>query len=200
MPVIRVRCLLSLLSVVVCCDAYSVELIAHRGYTCRATENTLAAVSDAWRAKADGVELDLRVSRDGVIVVYHDETIGRRRISTMTYAEINVATDIDVPTLQSVLNRDAPRGYYVLDLKESSPERYRTLATVIRRSSIPPNRILIQGENVAVLTTLKSELPGATFHFLTRLTRRFPTFRIPSADAVLTEMAKAKLDGVTLKG
>lgn len=50
---------------------------AHRGASQDAPENTLAAFRLAERSGADGLELDIHVSRDGVPVVIHDETLDR---------------------------------------------------------------------------------------------------------------------------
>ncbi len=50
---------------------------AHRGASCAAPENTMAAFSRALESGADGIELDLHLSRDGVPVVIHDETLER---------------------------------------------------------------------------------------------------------------------------
>ena len=54
-----------------------VEVIAHRGYSAVAPENTLVAVERALEAGADSVEFDLHVSSDGVPVLLHDETLER---------------------------------------------------------------------------------------------------------------------------
>src|SRR5262245_58873165 len=48
------------------------ELIAHRGASHDAPENTLASVQLAWEQGADAVEVDVHASRDGRIVVIHD--------------------------------------------------------------------------------------------------------------------------------
>jgi glycerophosphoryl diester phosphodiesterase len=55
----------------------AVEIIAHRGYSARAPENTLAAIEAAIAAGADAVEFDLHVSADGVPVLFHDELLER---------------------------------------------------------------------------------------------------------------------------
>src|SRR5512132_1687256 len=70
-------------------------IIAHRGGALESTENTIAAFQRAFRIGADGIETDIRLTRDGTVVVYHDETFGRveglpkaqrtRLISDMTY-------------------------------------------------------------------------------------------------------------------
>jgi glycerophosphoryl diester phosphodiesterase len=54
-----------------------VEIIAHRGYSARAPENTLSAIEMAISAGADAVEFDLHVSADGVPVLFHDDILER---------------------------------------------------------------------------------------------------------------------------
>ncbi len=53
------------------------EIIAHRGYSARAPENTIAAMQLALRHGAPALEFDVRATRDGVPVVFHDETLER---------------------------------------------------------------------------------------------------------------------------
>ena len=50
---------------------------AHRGASGYAPENTLEAFQLAIEQKADGVELDVQLSKDGVLVVIHDESLDR---------------------------------------------------------------------------------------------------------------------------
>lgn len=54
-----------------------VEIIAHRGASFDAPENTLAAIELAWHQQADAVEIDVRLTADAEIVVIHDETTAR---------------------------------------------------------------------------------------------------------------------------
>ena len=51
------------------------RVIAHRGNSCVAPQNTLAAFESAWRAGADSIEIDLQLSADGAAVVIHDDTV-----------------------------------------------------------------------------------------------------------------------------
>lgn len=55
----------------------SIEIIAHRGYSAEAPENTLAALERALEAGADAVEFDLHVAACGTPVLAHDETLER---------------------------------------------------------------------------------------------------------------------------
>lgn len=52
-------------------------IVAHRGASHDAPENTLAAFREAWAQGADNVECDLRISKDGAVIVLHDETLLR---------------------------------------------------------------------------------------------------------------------------
>lgn len=54
-----------------------IEIIAHRGFSARAPENTLAAIRAALDAGADSVEFDLHVAADGTPVLIHDANLGR---------------------------------------------------------------------------------------------------------------------------
>ena len=55
----------------------TIEIIAHRGYSARAPENTLAALRRALEVGADALEFDLHVTADGVPVLLHDEMLER---------------------------------------------------------------------------------------------------------------------------
>ena len=66
---------------------------AHRGASASAPENTLAAFEKAVEMGADGIELDVHRSRDGKLVVIHDETVdrtsdGRGRVVDLTCQEL----------------------------------------------------------------------------------------------------------------
>ena len=67
--------------------------LGHRGASAYAPENTLAAFRLAAEMGADGVELDAKVARDGVVVIMHDPTVDRTtdgtgRVSDLTLAEL----------------------------------------------------------------------------------------------------------------
>lgn len=53
------------------------EIIAHRGYSARAPENTLAALEAAVAAGADAVEFDIQTGGDGIPVLFHDAMLSR---------------------------------------------------------------------------------------------------------------------------
>ncbi len=71
----------------------TVIVLAHRGYSAKAPENTMAAFELALAVGADGIELDVHMTRDGEIVVIHDDTLdrttnGKGSVSDQTMAEL----------------------------------------------------------------------------------------------------------------
>ena len=68
-------------------------ILAHRGYSALYPENTMTAFQAAEKAEADGLELDVQMSKDGELVVIHDEKVDRTTAGTgyikdLTYNEI----------------------------------------------------------------------------------------------------------------
>ncbi len=49
------------------------KVFAHRGYSSKAPENTMPAFKKAFEVGAHGIELDIQMTKDGVIVIFHDE-------------------------------------------------------------------------------------------------------------------------------
>ncbi|WP_446899446.1 glycerophosphodiester phosphodiesterase [Clostridium sp. LBM24168] len=86
--------------------------IAHRGYSGIYPENTMLAFRKAIEAGADGIETDLHVTKDGVIVICHDETVDRTTdgtgfIKDHTYKHIrklNAGNGEKIPNLDEVLD------------------------------------------------------------------------------------------------
>ncbi len=110
---------------------------AHRGADAYAPENTLEAFKLAVDMKADGVELDVHLSKDGHIMVIHDEKIdrtsnGQGLVTDYTLEELKLFDfgckfykeykGIKVPTLDEVYELLAPTGLTVnVEIKSADP-------------------------------------------------------------------------------
>ncbi|MGP3928298.1 MULTISPECIES: glycerophosphodiester phosphodiesterase [unclassified Streptomyces] len=82
--------------------------VAHRGDPYRVRENTLPSLRSALRQGADAVEIDVRLTRDGVPVLLHDATLERlwgveRPLAGVTARELRELTGGGVPTLREGL-------------------------------------------------------------------------------------------------
>ena len=69
------------------------KIFAHRGYRAKYPENTLLAFRKAIETGCDGIELDVQLSKDGEIVIIHDESVDRTTngsgaVCDMAYAEL----------------------------------------------------------------------------------------------------------------
>jgi glycerophosphoryl diester phosphodiesterase len=107
--------------------------LAHRGAPRVFVENTLAAVTEAVRQGADAVEVDVRVTRDGVAVLHHDRTLARLWRQTHPVADLT-ATQLrhlapQVPTLEEAIVAVRGRGVpLVLDVGSVAAARAAVLS------------------------------------------------------------------------
>lgn len=100
-------------------------IIAHRGASRDAPENTITAFALAVEQGADGIELDVRLSADGVPVVMHDASVerttnGRGAVSKLTVEQLQQLDAGDgrpVPTLDEVFEIFGPTLLYNVELK-----------------------------------------------------------------------------------
>ncbi|MEX2187098.1 MAG: glycerophosphodiester phosphodiesterase family protein [Pirellulales bacterium] len=111
---------------------HRVEIISHRGNSCCAPENTLAAIDAAFNAGASHMEIDVRLTADGVAVLMHDDALDRTtngtgNVASMTLAQLKQVdagswfgpdfAGTTVPTLAEALQTAAGRGRLLLDVK-----------------------------------------------------------------------------------
>lgn len=98
-------------------------IIAHRGASGHAPENTLAAFNLAMEHQADGIELDVMLTKDGQVVVIHDDTVDRTtngsgRVKKMTLdmlRSLDAGSGERIPTLTEVL--DTFGGQFVINIE-----------------------------------------------------------------------------------
>jgi glycerophosphoryl diester phosphodiesterase len=112
-------------------------LIAHRGLSALFPENTMAAFQAARTAGCEAIELDVQLSRDGAVVVFHDHDLLRLAGNTAQVASLTVEQlrgfDVGswkspifanerIPTLREVLNLWGTQGLVNIELKSAHPE------------------------------------------------------------------------------
>jgi glycerophosphoryl diester phosphodiesterase len=105
-------------------------LLAHRGYHLNAPENTMAAFEAAVQLGVDGIETDIRLSRDGLPVVIHDRVTARKHaVADLTRAEIETDVGHPVAVLAEILDA-FPAVLWNIEIKnaEAWPVASRVLA------------------------------------------------------------------------
>lgn len=100
------------------------KIIGHRGASAVMPENTMPAFARAWDVGADGIELDVRLTADGEVVIFHDED-GRRlagvpgRISRMSFPALSswrIKGEL-IPRLDEVLTASPPNSLTLVEIK-----------------------------------------------------------------------------------
>lgn len=148
-------------------------VIAHRGESYDAPENTLAAVNLAWERDADAVEVDVHLTKDGKIVVIHDDNTLRtahrygevcnqtleqlKRLDVGAYKGKEWANE-QIPTLEEVLDT-VPTGKQLFIEIKGDARILAELKRVLGDSSISPEHVVIVGKDLAAIETIKKGLP-----------------------------------------
>lgn len=154
-------------------------IIAHRGASLVAQENTEAAFNAAIEAGADALEADIRLTGDGIPICFHDEILSRPEGNDLEIASASLqdlqAHRTDVMTFEKYTRY--PQGLY-LDLKETDEAR---CAGILSHGGIKP------ADNWIVSTAMSQVSKG--------LARRFPDLRQVALINHLGDMATLPSDG-----
>jgi glycerophosphoryl diester phosphodiesterase len=110
-------------------------VFAHRGGSALAPENTIAAFDNGLALGADGLELDVHLSRDGVVVVHHDRTLNRTTTlgGPIAARSADELQRIDVPSLAAVLAR-YPDVRVIVEMMVNRPALAAAVVDVVRRA------------------------------------------------------------------
>ncbi|HEX6510485.1 MAG TPA: glycerophosphodiester phosphodiesterase, partial [Chloroflexota bacterium] len=129
--------------------------MAHRGASRVAPENSLEALQAAANLGADMAEIDVRRTRDGVLVLHHNRTIRRRRLTAMQHAEAQLA-DPHLATLDNAVRLAKGRIMLDVELKEEGYER-EVLECV--SSYLAPSAFVVTSFSLATVERVKQLRP-----------------------------------------
>ncbi|MFB0626573.1 glycerophosphodiester phosphodiesterase [Streptomyces sp. AB3(2024)] len=137
--------------------------VGHRGDPYRVRENTLASVRSAFARGADAVEVDVRLTRDGVPVLLHDETLQRLwghdlRLDEVTAAQLKELALGGIPTLREALTA-AGAGRLMLDLPGATAETVRTVVGLVRECGARERTYYCAGPDT--MLAVRAADPGA---------------------------------------
>ena len=207
-----IRLALALLGAV--CSASAVDIIAHRGASHDAPENTLAAFRLGWEQGADGVELDIWLGGDGRIVVIHDESLKRttgvdRKLGELSSAELRTLDagawkdpkwkGEPIPTLDAALAA-IPKGKRLVIEIKCGPEIIPELALVIAASKRQPSELVIISFKFESVVGSKKQFPQVPVYFLSSFKQDKATGAMtPTIDELILKAKEARADGLNLK-
>ncbi|MEX2316433.1 MAG: glycerophosphodiester phosphodiesterase family protein [Pirellulales bacterium] len=187
-------------------------LIAHRGASFDAPENTLAAFRIAWQQGADGIETDVRLSADGRIVCFHDEDTKRVSgsqavgviVRDTSYGDL-AALDVGawkgrawrgetVPALDEVLAIVPGDKRVVIEMK-TGPEIVGPLADVLSRAPLSPEQVLLISFDEDVITACGQQMPQFKRHLLADYRQQNDGAWTPSVDDVIERVRRSHANG-----
>lgn len=116
------------------------KVLGHRGAPREAPENTLESFAIAMAHGADGVELDVRLSADGEVVVFHDPTLERLaqregRVRALDYEAlrgVDLGGGARIPTLDAVLSQWRAKGLVNVEIKSDDVDGEALVAALAR--------------------------------------------------------------------
>jgi len=148
-------------------------VLGHRGIHDRThSENTIESLEEAIRRGADGIEFDLRASKDGEIVVIHDANLHRvagdaHRIAELTAAELAqtvLRSGGTIPTLHDVTSQIfAPA---VLDMEIKHRDVIDLLIAKLNTSAGLRERTIVSSFHATALLRIRRACPGVRILFL----------------------------------
>jgi glycerophosphoryl diester phosphodiesterase len=188
-----------------------IDIIAHRGASHDAPENTLAAFRRAWDLGADGIEGDFRLTVDGEIVALHDATTLRTTGVDLAVAESTLPDlrELDagvwkggkwrgepIPTLREVIAVVPPGKRLFIELK-SGPEILLPLAAVLAESGLEPDRVTLLAFSEEVVAAGRELLPHIRALWITEYHRDWHAGGwAPSAGRVVEVLGKTGANGL----
>jgi glycerophosphoryl diester phosphodiesterase len=173
-----------------CAVPQEVEIVAHRGASQDAPENSLEAFRLGWE-QADANELDVRLSRDGRLVVIHDASTKRttgvdKPVVEQTAQELKA---LGVPALEEVV-AGVPDGRRLFIEIKCGPEALEPLAGILAGRA--PARFAIIGFGYETMAQAKRMFPTIPIYWLVS------SKDAPSLDVLIVRAKEAGLDGLDL--
>lgn len=179
------------------------EIIAHRGYSARAPENTLAALDAAITAGADAVEFDIQPAACGTPILFHDPMLGRTTngVGPVKRRPLGLLKALDagswfgpdfkgekIPTQEEALERVAGRvGQVYQDIKGYRElEDLDRMVEITRRMGMASAAVMVSSDWV-VMNHLRRVAPEIRRAYL-----------VESAEAFPEAMDRSALDGGSL--
>jgi glycerophosphoryl diester phosphodiesterase len=201
--------LMTTLAATIASAAVKVEIVAHRGASFDAPENTVAAIRLAWEQKADASEFDIYMTKDGKLVAIHDATAKRTADADLKVAETTLEQlrKLDagtwkgeqfagekLPTLEEML-ATVPAGKRVFIEVKCGSEAVPTLDRVIKASKLKPEQTCVISFNADMIAAIKKARPDLLALWNVSLN---VTGKPKTAEELIAKAKEIEADGLNL--
>jgi glycerophosphoryl diester phosphodiesterase len=201
-------------AILLVCAALAVdrpEIIAHRGESADAPENTLAAFNLAWERKVKAVELDVHLTKDGRLAVIHDADTKRTAGTSRLVRESNWSElkDLDVgrwknekfagekmATLEDAL-ATIPAGARCFIEVKVGPESVPALVKAIESCGKSPEQLVVISFYADTVAETKKRLPHIKAYYLSGFKKDKATGEVsPSVEELIKKAKELGADGL----
>ncbi|MCK6472625.1 MAG: hypothetical protein L6R28_12845 [Planctomycetes bacterium] len=206
--VLRVACVAALLAAANLC---AIEVVALRGASHEAPENSIPAIRLAWKQAADAVLLNLQITKDLQLVLMHDlypsaEGGSAEPVSRLTHTQLK-AFDIGkakgeayagtrIPALTDVWETVPEKGRVFL-VMETGNHLHTATANVLEKTELK-NRVVLMSPFVKNLVEVRKRLPDLPGIWMPSLEEKEPGKWAPSPESLVSKLNADKLDGLYL--
>lgn len=191
-----------------------IQIVAHRGASGEAPENTMASARLGWEKNADAVECDVHKSLDGRVIVMHDATTSRttgvaRKIAETSSADLRQldasysgkggAKNEKIPFLEELVATLTPGKRLFVEIK-CGPEVLDAVRDIVAEPA-KNGQIVIIGFELATMAKAKEMMPGIPVMWLrsTEKDKQTGKYKTYSPD-VIRQAVENHLDGLDLAG
>ena len=176
---------------------YAVDVVAHRGDIRSHHENSLEAIRAAWRGNVDVIEIDIRITKDRELVLFHDESIEGQSIRASTLDEIRARNILQsFSTLVDALRSIPDTQKILIDIKDNDESVVPVLSEILGRRS----NVFLQSEHITLLRKLRNIFSELEIFLVTKLKRKGLLMRQPNAKSLAYFVAKNRFNGISAKG
>lgn len=192
------------------------QIVAHRGASYHAPENTLAAFEIAWDEGADGIEGDFYLSADGKIVCIHDKDTERtspgskKLVVAKTPAAELRSLDVGtwksrkyrgerIPLLSEVL-ATVPKGKKIFVEVKCGVEIVPKLAETLAKSGLRPEQLVVISFDAEVIKATRRAMPAYKVNWLTSYKMDSDGKLHPTAAEVIKTLSECNATGLGTKG
>ena len=197
-----------------CCAPSKAQLlIAHRGASHDAPENTLAAFALAWKQGADGIEADFHLTKDGHLVCLHDADTQRTTkvqhvVAQSTLAELKRLdvgswknpkfADQRIPTLAEVLKTIPMGKNFYIELKVGALA-VPPLKKALEESNLPLDQIRVISFHPETIAAVRQQIPQVKAYWIVAPRQNEQGQWLPSAQEIVEKLTALDAHGLDLK-
>ncbi|MCW3807485.1 glycerophosphodiester phosphodiesterase family protein [Plebeiibacterium marinum] len=191
----------------------SQTIIAHRGESFDAPENSLSSIEQAWKRGANAVEIDVHLTADNEVLVIHDKHTGRVGDKKLYVKKSNLTElkcvdigrkksikfiDERIPTLIEILKTVPSEAQIIIEIK-CGKEIINPLIQILKTSTLRNSQIEIIAFNFGVITEIKKQAPHYKALWLLDLDYYLPHWLIRiNLNKIINKVKKSNLDGVNV--